>query len=91
MSKFAIGDRVLCTCAVGWEDIYDAVGTILETDDDIFGIVFDDDIHGHNLNGKCDDGHGWWVTGETFLEMYADELPEFQAADHSAIFSLIGG
>lgn len=91
MSKFAVGDRVRCTCSVGWTDIRDAVGTILETDGDVFGIAFDDNINGHDLNGKCENRHGWWVTGDIYLERHYDELPAFQAADHSAILSLIGG
>lgn len=64
MSKFTIGDRVICTEAgsacngprVGMK------GTVRSLNLGA-GVDFDEACGGHDLEGKCVDNHGWWFGG----------------------------
>lgn len=92
--SFAVGDRVRALYSVGFGSQFDhtgEIGTVIEVsgNNDI-GVFYDNDIQGHDLNGRCEDGHGWWSFASS-LEKYYEDLPAFQAADHAAIMSLIGG
>lgn len=88
---FHVGDRVRALYSVGFGDAhFGEIGTIVEVNHVDVGIVFDNDIRGHNLNGKCADGHGWWISTDN-LEPYIDELPEFEPAKTSDLMSLLGG
>jgi len=90
--SFAVGDRVHTLYSVGFTgcDHTGEIGTVIEVLGDDIGVFYDNDIQGHDLNGKCEDGHGWWSFASS-LEKYYEDLPAFQAADHAAIMSLIGG
>ncbi len=37
-------------------------------------VVFDDDIEGHSAQGRCEDGHGYWVNGDA-LKVTASASP----------------
>jgi len=89
--SFAVGDRVRALYSVGSLCCNGEIGTVMAvlSEDDI-GVAYDNDIGGHDLDGRCKDGHGWW-SSESFLEKYYEDLPVFQAADRAAIMSLIGG
>jgi len=62
MSKFKVGDRVVCT---GEHDsnkrIVNQAGTIKEIGGYLIGVVFDEDVNGHSCGGKCKYGYGWYV------------------------------
>lgn len=63
---FHIGDRVRAVSVILREIIADddqevLEGTVLSVDEDCFiGVAWDKDIKGHNLDGLCEHGHGWW-------------------------------
>lgn len=64
---FNIDDRVVCTASVS--DIYNAegmAGTVVLTSSlgHYCGVVFDVNVRGHSLDGRCPHGHGLWVHSE---------------------------
>lgn len=74
--KFKVGDRVRALIEVGNEPlaVKGAVGTIVTIDNDNrpYGVEFDSDIKGHDLQGDCIDGHGWWLRTDE-IELVEDE------------------
>ena len=91
--SFAVGDRVRVICNVGCFGDYHMgeIGTIRDITGLGIGIAFDNNICGHDLNGKCENGHGWWIDVD-LIEKVCDELhelPAFQPADSAAILSLL--
>jgi len=56
--ELSIGDRVVCDF-VG-RGCMDRIGTIISFDKQL-GVEFDDFIDGHDCQGKCKDGYGWFV------------------------------
>jgi len=72
MSKFKVGDRVVCT---GEHDsnkrIVNQTGTIKEIGGYLIGVVFDEDVNGHSCGDKCKYGYGWYVP-ERLLKPISD-------------------
>lgn len=65
--SFNIGDRVICTTRVnGLYDTKGIAGTVVLTStiSDSYGVVFDVNVNGHSLNGRCQYGCGLWVCPE---------------------------
>lgn len=65
--EFNIGDRVVCTTRVdGFYDTEDIAGTVVLTSDlgHSYGVVFDVNVNGYSLDGRCPYGHGLWVSPE---------------------------
>lgn len=62
--SFNIGDRVICTTRVnGLYDTKGIAGTVVLTStiSDSYGVVFDVNVNGHSLDGRCQYGYGLWV------------------------------
>lgn len=86
-----IGDRVRCVR----EDptnpsVFEEAGTVIAVSNIIsnrYGVVFDNHVDGHNMEGMCKDGHGWWI-GEMYLELISEayDLPEFTEDELLALF-----
>lgn len=87
--SFMEGDRVRAIVYVGGHYIKDVLGTIAIVDGDEIGVAFDDDIGGHDLNGMCNDGHGWWLLAAG-IEHVCENIPEFKPASISDLLLLIG-
>ena len=59
---FNVGDRVICTTRVdGYYDTENISGTIVKIDECSCGVIFDANVNGHSLDGRCLYGHGLWV------------------------------
>lgn len=62
MDKFKVGQRIIATNNhTGNYRIINQKGTILYTSFDYCGIVFDNNIGGHNCDKICKEGHGYYV------------------------------
>jgi hypothetical protein len=56
--EFEIGDRV---CIYDYTEFkIGLIGTIVDIRGSDVGICHDDHINGHQCNGKCRDGYGWY-------------------------------
>ena len=66
--EFNIGDRVVCTTRVnGLYNTEGMAGTVVLTSTikRSYGVVFDVNVDGHSLDGRCPCGHGLWVYPES--------------------------
>lgn len=63
--KFRIGDRVVCDYVVGNPLVYNKHGKILKRNNDFapfsYAVEFDDDIWGHDAEGRGQAGHCWSI------------------------------
>lgn len=82
--KFQVGDRVVVvndqnsTCL----NIGD-VGTICYVPDDFFmslGVESDRPSQGHSCDGRCREGHGWWIPS-SHIELIEEESVEDELVD----------
>ena len=75
-SKFKVGDRVSCIEAHwGTLQVGDLGTVIIVRDYDFgidYGIEFDNEVKGHDCEGKGKDGHCWWMN-EYEIELAKDE------------------
>lgn len=82
MSKFKKGDRVRYT---GNSLKYGIVGTVVAFREDwtcAVGVRFDDaSDYLHNLDGKCEDHHGWWALKENLELANESGKPKFNVGD----------
>ena len=65
--EFNIGDRVVCTTRIdGLYDTEGIAGTVVSTPivSGSYGVVFDVNVNGHSLDGRCPYGYGLWVCPE---------------------------
>ena len=88
MSKFKVGDRVVLVNHSRMEFkpkmSIGECGTIVVADRTGYGLCFDKYVGGHDLDGACPNGHGWWVWEEhiDFLVEEGDFEPvELQIKD----------
>lgn len=76
-TSFATGDRVIGVRE--YDDnrkIIGVAGTIIGIDiDGRYSVVFDEDIRGHQLEGRCDEGFGWHVD-DACLDFAFDECQQ---------------
>lgn len=71
--EFIIGDRVVCTTRVdGSYNTEGIAGTVFSTPivNGSYGVVFDVNVNGHSLDGRCPYGHGLWVSPENLSLLY---------------------
>lgn len=72
--EFACGDRVYCIARYAGQSSnpVGAYGTVTDGG----GVVFDEDVGGHNLSGRCHPGHGWWYVPQTMYKFFvhAEEM-----------------
>lgn len=62
MKKFNIGDRVKVEkLSSYYERCGDNIGKIIDNEGDFFGIEFEENIRGHDANGKGKFGYCWYV------------------------------
>ena len=63
--SFNIGDRVICTTRVdGYYNTENISGTVVTLDERAYGVVFDVNVSGHSLDGRCPYGYGLWARSE---------------------------
>ena len=76
-TSFATGDRVIGVRGYdGNNKIIGITGTIIGVDiDGLYSVAFDEYIQGHQLEGRCDEGHGWHVNGAC-LDFAFDECQQ---------------
>lgn len=73
MSKYTIGDRICAAIdnpAENNELRAGDTGTVVIVDEGSrlpFGIKWDVYCSGHNLDGLCEYGYGWWVSGSEII------------------------
>lgn len=60
MVAFKIGDKVMPIHGTGHDRKNDIVGTIICTSGSFFGVEFDEDVNGHDCDGMCEHGYGWF-------------------------------
>lgn len=69
--EFNIGDRVVCTTRVdGFYDTEGIAGTVVTSGERDYGVVFDVNVNGHSLDGRCLYGHGLWVCPEELSPLH---------------------
>ena len=71
--EFNIGDRVVCTtCVNGLYNTECIAGTVVLTSTikRSYGVVFDVNVNGHSLDGRCPYGHGLWVYPENLFLLH---------------------
>ena len=78
--EFNIGDLVIGVQQFDENDlIVGVVGEIVAIDPlNRYGVVYEENIGGHALNGKCDYGYVWWTSADC-LEHY--EMVEIETSD----------
>lgn len=78
MPEFKVGDRVICVedNPYGNDDIYGDVG-----------VCWDDKVEGgHNCDGSCEYGFGWYVSPSAIkLDTEADEPFEFDEIEFNKL------
>lgn len=57
--EYKVGDRVVWVC--NDEPTYHGTVIVERNEDGWYGVCFDEDIGGHDLNGLCPNGHGFWM------------------------------
>lgn len=93
--NFGIGDRVRCVAynPDGNDNIVpDTMGTIvccLRYGTRKIGVCWDEFIHGHNCDGECKNGYGWYV-GENDVELIEDDSHTEFTFDEKAFKKLMG-
>lgn len=78
---FQVGDRVKCVNNTAWinKKIIGEYGTVVRVLDipnsKAFGVMFDNYINGHDLDGVggCQDGYGYWVFAENIELVWRNE------------------
>lgn len=87
MSKFKIGDWVRGTQAFPFID--KEMGIVRAINGDCFGVEFKKyQAVMHTLDGRCKDGHGWWV-GESDIELVEPVAPTLAEIKEKEIDCLI--
>lgn len=62
--QYRVGDRVIAIQEYDRnKNIINQEGIIIDINYDLkeYGVKFNNHIDGHDLNRRCEDGHGWWV------------------------------
>lgn len=92
---FRVGDRVCAS--VNSPDYNDSIhigdtGTVCAVDENEtrIGVKWDHNVCGHDCNGMCEYGFGWWVDNIS-IELVVDELSDIDITDDSLLRVLGGG
>ena len=70
-----VGDRVVCMYSNdGNDSIVDEIGIVRKTDHDNYkaAVEFENYVNGHDINGTCEYGYGWWIPLD-YLSQVEDE------------------
>lgn len=92
-AKFKIGDRVVCIIPlVATRSRKGQRGTVRGiTADGWLKVEFDEDIGGHDLNGKCKKGHGWVCPPKNMkVEQYKEVKRHAKAGEWVKIVKAMG-
>lgn len=92
--EYVIGDRV---CAIESAIVSDNsvirtvgkdnVGTVMIIENGGIGVAWDKYFGGHNLAGRCKNGHGWWcLTSEVALVTEEEDYDLTPATDEELSF-----
>lgn len=77
---FKVGNRVICTIHAPDDNtnlepgFTGTIRTIRNGSRLPIGVEWDSDITGHDLDGCCDYGHGWWVNKHHIRHYHEDEF-----------------
>lgn len=76
--ELRVGDLVLCVAAYDSNElIVGCVGKIVATSSNgEVGVEYEYDVSGHDLNGLCPYGHGWWTSPKVLERYVAPEIAE---------------
>lgn len=91
MSGYTIGDRICAAVdkpAENDELRAGDTGTIMVIDKGTllpFGIKWDVYCSGHNLDGLCEYGYGWWVSGKDIERAYDEDYDMPSASDKELV------
>lgn len=94
MSEYTIGDRICAAIdnpAENDELRAGDTGTIVMIDKGSplpFGVRWDIWCSGHNLDGLCEGGHGWWVSGEEIEHIFDEDydMPSVSDEELASLF-----
>ena len=67
MDDLQVGDKVSyqSKVAAGSKIKFGEIGTVRVVEDGQVGVVFDRNIGGHSLDGRCANGYGWYFYRDT--------------------------
>ena len=90
MAKFNVGDRVRC---ISKHESYllDRVGTVKVLDgvSPSVGVEFDDKFYGHDCNGTCKEGHGWWLSPNDLVKIGSHDKVIIYVQDNTVTAKLL--
>ena len=92
MDSFSVGDRICAAIdnpAENDELRAGDTGTIVMIDKSSplpFGVEWDIWCSGHNLDGLCEVGHGWWVSYEDIEHIFDEDYDMPSASDKELIY-----
>lgn len=73
MQDLEVGDRVLCETMIdGNDSVVGKTGTVVKITLKC-GVCFDEDVHGHALDGDCQYGYGWYIH-KKYLKKITNDL-----------------
>lgn len=82
--EFQVGDRVKVTGGMRKH----RTGTVVGCDGGVFAIRFDEYIHGHDCDGLCKKGYGWFVIRDN-LELIESSDNAIVVPDDDSIANLL--
>ena len=79
--QFQVGDRVrLIRPELSASLLVGETGTVKVVMGVSVGVESDNYSHGHSLDGRCQNGYGWWIYDEN-LELIKEESVEDELVD----------
>jgi hypothetical protein len=92
-NSFKVGDRVTCIKVYdGKQETLNEVGTVVDAPDteEYVGVSFDKLVQGHDCNGRCDPGYGWYFhTNVTrYLVLSIEESFEFSEEEYKNLLNI---
>lgn len=90
MTEFKVGDRVRCI-SKRESELLNKVGTVKVIDNisPSIGVEFDDKIYGHECDGSCKSGHGWWLSPKDLKKIGSQAKIIIYAQDNTVTVKLI--
>lgn len=93
MKGFNVGDRVKFIYEPGFNGgrlVAGSIGTVATSRANVFGnligVVWDECMGGHDLDGMCEYGYGWWLE-EEYIVPYEEVL--FEPASEAELEKLL--
>lgn len=91
--KFKVGDRVTCIKVYdGRQEALNETGTVVDAPDteEYVGVAFDKLVQGHDCNGRCDHGHGWYfhIYVDEYLVLSTEESFTFSEEEYKILLNI---